>query len=237
MFYSKRLVRLILLVAIGSVSVASSSASADSGIQTKKTNSLSFSFPLERNQSPLLALPVTQDPASSVRAPVYFKYLRPRRLERTVEHFVPWSEAAPSQIQTIINVEASRWGASAARLACRIHGESTDEWQASNGQYVGVGQFAPSTFTRGMSSIHSRSVRWVEDTYAWRWIQRVKYLGGFVKAHDYHYKRVRVKRVIVHLGMIPKDPPVTHTWAQIRIMAQAMVGISAVSDTEWQVRC
>lgn len=150
--------------------------------------------------------------------------------------FVPWAQPSRGQVDTIVAVESALWGAPASRLHHRIACESTYQWWVSNGQYVGLGQFGSNAFGRGMGSIKSRRVRLVRTHYS---IRRAlvtrRYSDGSVRRWRGKHYRVRSDRVQV--GTIPKHPPRTHGWAQVRIMAQAIVGRSAVSNAEWDPQC
>jgi hypothetical protein len=159
----------------------------------------------------------------------------PKRQRIFVHRFRPWAQPTVPQVHRIIAHEAARWGAPQGRLSCRIRGESGYRWYANNGQYDGLGQFADSTFSRGLSTM-PRRIRWVEEKSLIR-RRRV------VRLYDNGSRRVtrgrRVRQRILHIykGKIPKWPTKTHGWAQVRIMAQALVGRSAVRDSEWEVRC
>ncbi len=149
--------------------------------------------------------------------------------------FSPYAEPNYNQIQRIISIESSKWGASRSHLDSRIACESTYKWYAQNGPYLGLGQFHPGTFSRGMSTIRTRRVKMK--------ITKIKYKpvvtyrrwsrGELTKKYG---KMKRVRRVTIYRGRIPKYPSVFHGWAQVRIMAQAIVGQSAVNDSEWACR-
>ncbi len=147
--------------------------------------------------------------------------------------FTPYAEPNYNQVKRIISIESARWGASQSHLDSRIACESTYKWYASNGSYLGLGQFHPSTFSRGMSSIGNRKVKII--------IKKIKHKpiviyrrwsdGELTKKYG---KMKRVKRITIYRGRIPKYPSVYHGWAQVRIMAQAIVGRSAVNNSEWE---
>lgn len=162
---------------------------------------------------------------------------RTKTNKRFVKKFRPWAQPSPNQIRRIVSIESRKWGASSSRLNCRINGESGHNWNARNGQYRGLGQFAPSTFARGMASIGTRKVQFVSRTYRKRIYDRkiVTYSDGKTKVT--HINKRIGKRTVIRKGFIPKYPAVTHGWAQVRIMARAMVGLGAVNDSEWEVRC
>jgi hypothetical protein len=53
-------------------------------------------------------------------------------------------------------------------------------------------------------------------------------------------KRINKRRanyVYVLKGKIPRHPERTHGWAQVRLMARAIVGLGGVKDSKWEVRC
>jgi hypothetical protein len=161
----------------------------------------------------------------------------PKRTIRKHGKFTPWAAPSPSQVGTIIQIEAARWGAPAWRLRCRIWGESRMRWGVVNsGGYAGLGQFASSTFYRGMSSIGSRKVKMVKVRWTTRPTSLVRTWSDGHRTRE-RSKRIRVKVVHTYYGKIPRWPARTHGWAQVRIMARAMVGKGRVHDSEWQVRC
>lgn len=146
--------------------------------------------------------------------------------------FRPWSKPSPRQVREIIRNEARRWGVSAAGLSRRVACESKYQWWASNGQYQGVLQFAPSTFYRGMSTIRTRKVKLVRTDSRRVNDRRVThYSDGRRKSRRTTPRRQLL--VVVYHGRIPKSPAVNNAFAQIRIGAQALRGISAVRSSEW----
>lgn len=162
--------------------------------------------------------------------------IRPKRVVTKYRKLVVLDKATPNQVKEIVNLESKLWGADENRMLFRINCESTFRWNAQNGQYQGLGQFAEETFRRGMGSIgtrkvEKRSVRWT--TKKTRIILR--YPDG--KRTIKYGRKNRQKIVTVRRGMIPKYPERTHTHAQVRIMARAMVGLGAVSNGEWDPRC
>lgn len=179
--------------------------------------------------------PSTTTPAEAAAKPtvVSTKYIRPKRVLRIKTKFTPWSQPTVSQVYKIIDIEAARWGVSAAGLHNRIRCESTYNWAASNGQYQGLGQFAPSTFARGVSTLGSRRVSYVKSRVR---VQRVVRVRTFSDGRVARAKRWRVHQRIIHrfVGRIPQSPNLTHGWAQVRIMAQAIAGRSAVNNSEWE---
>lgn len=170
---------------------------------------------------------------------VSVKTTYPKRVRVIRSAFQPWAEPTPEQAHRIVEIEAAREGISQAGLESRIRCESGWKWDnefpvyhaiKSDGHY-GLGQFMVETFGRGMSTIgsrrvelHSRSERPAKAETV------VTYSDGTTKV-----RRWRVRQVILHImrGMIPRDPPLEHGWAQVRIMAEALAGRSAVSNGEW----
>jgi hypothetical protein len=153
---------------------------------------------------------------------------------RKVVHrtFEPWSHPSPAQVHEIINSEARRWHVPAASLTRRVGCESRFHWWASNGQFQGVLQFAPGTFYRGLHTIRDRRVSIVRQK-----IRRVH------EARVTHYsdgrnvrRRTTPRRqrlIVIYKGRLGRTPSVSNSFAQIRIGAQAIRGISAVHSSEW----
>lgn len=175
-------------------------------------------------------------PAPPTPTVVKTERIGPQRILVLRSTFHPAAYPPPRTVRWIIDYEAARVGASSAHLRSRVACESGFSWWATNGQFVGVGQFAYETFYRGVRSLDTRVVairvkRWVAkrvtllDTYS----------DGSTKQRPGGWK---VRQLVVHhyRGKIPRTPPQRHTWAQIRIMSLAMVGRSAVRDSEWTCR-
>jgi len=156
----------------------------------------------------------------------------PKRVLVVRSTFQPWSQPSPSQVHRIIDVEAARASISASGLRSRVGCESTFNWAATNGQYVGILQFAPSTFARGWSSVSSRRVRYVLRRERAKRVRLIDYYSDGSLRGRWGWKR-RQKVVHVYSGLLPRHPPVMHAWAQIRIGAEAIAGRSAVSSSEW----
>lgn len=173
--------------------------------------------------------------ASSAPKPtvVYTRYIRPARVLHIKTHFTPWAEPTVAQVYTIINIEAARAHISVFGLIHRISCESGFRWWAANGQYHGLGQFAQSTFNRGVLSIGSRRVYYV--TTRWRAV-RVKRIRGFSDGTTKIVPRWRIRQRIIHIhnGTLPRFPALTDGWTQVRVMAEAIAGRSAVHNSEWQ---
>lgn len=146
--------------------------------------------------------------------------------------FRPWAKPSPAKVREIIRNEARRWRVSAAALSRRVYCESKYQWWASNGQYQGVLQFAPSTFYRGLSTIRTRRVKLVRSTSRKVNDRRVThYSDGRRKSRRTTPRRQRL--VVVYHGRLPRRPAIHNAFAQIRIGAQALRGISAVRSSEW----
>jgi hypothetical protein len=132
----------------------------------------------------------------------------------------------------MIRIEARRWGISASRLSRRVACESNFRWSAGNGQYQGLLQFGWNAFSRGMRSIRTRRVKFsTSRTRVVRGRVVERYADGRIVRK--RGRRVRQRVVTVYTGTIPRRPPITHGWAQIRIGAQAIRGIASVSSSEW----
>ena len=160
------------------------------------------------------------------------QYIRPARHVVVRRSFTPWARPTPRQVRRMIGIEARRWGIAAGRLARRISCESTFRWYASSGAYHGLLQFAPTTFYRGMRTIRDRRVRIVRsELRKRRGVHIVRYTDGRTERRPGPRRRQRV--FYVFSGRIPARPGVTHGWAQVRIGAQAIRGISAVRSSEW----
>lgn len=159
---------------------------------------------------------------------------RPKAVIHRHARFAVPSWPTPSYVLgVIVPYEASLWGASEATLHRRISCESGGDPGAANGQYRGVGQFASGTFYRGMSTISSRVVRITAVKYRRMHSRVYRHWsdGRVTRARG----RVRRQRVVMHYrGAISGGYP--DTWSEVRIMAQANAGRSAVHDSEWQCR-
>ena len=143
-----------------------------------------------------------------------------------------WAHPTPSQVRWIIGAEARRWGVPAASLSRRVACESRYHWYATNGQYSGVLQFGANAFYRGMSTIRSHKVRLVKTKVRRVHDRRVVHMSDGRKIN--RRTTPRRQRVLVILqGRIPRTPSVSNTFAQVRIGAQALRGISAVHSSEW----
>jgi hypothetical protein len=143
-----------------------------------------------------------------------------------------WSHPTPHQVQLIINSEARRWGISAAALSNRVACESRYHWWATNGQYAGVLQFGANAFYRGLSTIRTYKVRLVHVK------SRKVHDARITQYSDGHQVRQRTtprrqRVIVIYTGHIPRHPSLANAWAQIRIGAQAIRGISAVHSSEW----
>lgn len=186
--------------------------------------------------APAPAPPVTAQPtALPAHTLVKTERIYPRRVMVLRSRFHPPATPPPSEVPQIIDREAARVGASAAHLRARVACESHFQWWARNGQYGGVGQFAYSTFARGIASLDTRVVTFTKTRRRTRHVQLVDVYADGTTRHRIGWK---VGQLVVHhfRGVLPRNPPREHAWAQIRVMALAMVGRSAVHDGEWSCR-
>jgi hypothetical protein len=136
------------------------------------------------------------------------------------------------QVLEIINHEARLWGVSPAALTRRARCESGLNWWATNGQYQGVLQFGANAFYRGMSTIRTR--RYVDTVIRYRRMHsRVYRQWSDGRITRNKGRIVRQQMVIRTVGYIPRNPYIADVYAQIRIGAQALRGISAVRSSEW----
>ena len=143
-----------------------------------------------------------------------------------------WAHPSPGQVREIIRNEARRWGVSAAALSNRVACESHYNWWATNGQFVGVLQMGPNAFYRGLHSIRSYKVKIVRSKTRRVHDARVtQYSDGRVERRRTTPRRQRL--IVVYSGRIPRKPSMANAFAQIRIGAQALRGISAVHSSEW----
>lgn len=181
-------------------------------------------------QAGLLAVVALLSGAADVR-----EVARPAKVVTEERRLDVPAQASIAGVKRIIDLESAKWGASAPALHNRVDCESDFIWYKTNGQYAGVGQFAVETFSRGMGSIGTRRV--IEKTERWR-----KKRTRIIFRHPDGTRTVtygrwnRQKVVTTWKGWIPKSPPRTHTYAQIRIMARSMVGLGRVNDSEWECR-
>lgn len=178
--------------------------------------------------SPVQQLPVTVVAKTTVV---------PQRTMRLESRFRPPAFPAPSYVLGVIaKHEAARWGASYGRLRCRIFGESGGKWTSTNGQYAGIGQFAWSTYARGVRSIGSRRVEVTTRRVRLRKVRIVERLSDGTTRRRFG-RPVRQVVELRRVGVLPRDPAYRHAWVQARIMARALVGLGEVNDSEWSVRC
>lgn len=172
-------------------------------------------------------------PAQAEQATLVKKVVkRPPRVVHRRSKFTPWAKPSPAQARTIIRLESARYAIPASALARRVACESRFRWWASNGQYQGLLQFSYGTFSRGMGSIGSREVRLVSRKLR-RMHSRVYRHWSNGRVTRNRGRIVRQTVVRVRRGWIPRHPVHSHGWAQIRIGAQAIRGISAVRSSEW----
>jgi hypothetical protein len=185
---------------------------------------------------PMGSQTVTQETVSAAavapRTRVSSRVVRPRRVLRLRSRFTPTARPSVAQVFWIARLEAERYGVSAAGLLNRIRCESTYRWYESYTGHLGLLQFLPETWARGVSSMGSRRVSYVKKRTRRKAVFRVS------RWSDGSRDRVRtgiVSQRVVHqfIGALPRNPSIWHGWAQIRVGAQAMAGRSAVSSSEW----
>jgi hypothetical protein len=146
--------------------------------------------------------------------------------------FRPWAHPTPGQVREIIRNEARRWGIPAASLSRRVACESRYHWYATNGQYSGVLQFSANAFYRGMGTIRTHQVKIVRTKNRRVHDARIThYSDGRKVRRRTTPRRQRVKVVLT--GRLPRNPAISNAYAQVRIGAQAIRGISAVHSSEW----
>lgn len=147
-------------------------------------------------------------------------------------HFRPPAHPSAHYVfAVIVPHEAQRWHINEGTLHRRIVCESGGRWWAANGPYHGVLQFHANTFARGLSTIRTRRV-----VLRHRRIRRIRssvlsvWSDGHTTQHPGRFVRQRL--ITERWGSIRGNT----TWEQIRIGAQALRGISAVRDSEWECR-
>ena len=162
---------------------------------------------------------------------------KPQRVMTLRSPFRPPAYPSSSYVLgTIAPYEARKWGVSLGRLQFRIRCESGGSYAATNGQYAGVGQFAASTFARGVASIGVRRVAVAHKRVRVRRTRIIEVMSDGTK-HIRYGRAIRQRIVNVRVGKLPRNPPHRHAWVQVRIMAQAMAGVGDVNDSEWDPRC
>jgi hypothetical protein len=183
------------------------------------------------------AAPPAVSPVQQLPVIVATKTVVPQRTMRLESRFRPPAFPTPSYVLGVIaKHEAARWGAPYWRLRCRIFGESGGKWTSTNGQYAGIGQFAWSTYARGVRSIGSRRVEVTTRRVRLRKVRIVERLSDGTTRRRFG-RPVRQVVELRRVGVLPRDPAYRHAWVQARIMARALVGLGAVNDSEWSVRC
>jgi hypothetical protein len=146
--------------------------------------------------------------------------------------FRPWAHPTPGQVLEIIRNEARIWHVSAASLARRVGCESRYHWWAANGQYQGVLQFSPAAFYRGLHTIRTRKIKIVRQKVRRVHDARITHYSDGRKVRRRTTPR-RQRLIVVYHARLPRTPRLNDTFAQIRIGAQALRGISAVRSSEW----
>jgi hypothetical protein len=179
--------------------------------------------------------PSSSDPIKSKPTLVHVVVHRPARHRVIVHRFTPPAHPSASYVFGVIApAEAARFGASLRVLSCRIRRESGGHWWAVNGQHQGVGQFAYSTLMRGLRTMpHGVKLRLRRTVMRRTKVARI-YSDGHVVRHT--GRRIAQRQLVIMRGHLPRWPVQTHSWAQVRIMAQALRGISAVHSSEWSTR-
>ena len=178
------------------------------------------------------SVPEEQSSPTAQPAVVSKKRVVPKRRKVIRKRFDPWATPSPAKVRRIIRIESRRWGIDPAGLSRRVACESNYRWWADGGAYYGLLQFAPSTFSRGVSSIRTRRVAFKRT--GWRRVRGrtvTRYSNGRVVRDKHRPTRQRV--VKVYRGRLPRRPGILHAWTQVRIGAQAIRGISSVSSSEW----
>jgi hypothetical protein len=160
------------------------------------------------------------------------EHIVPARKKLVHRRFRPWSRPTPGQVREIIRNEARRWRVPAASLTRRVGCESRFHWWASNGPFQGVLQFAPGTFYRGLHTIRDRHIKIVRQKLRRVHEARVTHYSDGRKVRRRTTPR-RQRLVVVYTAKLPRTPSVSNTFAQVRIGAQALRGISAVHSSEW----
>ena len=156
----------------------------------------------------------------------------PPRRKIVHRNFRPWSHPTSGQVHEIIRSEARRWGVPAASLARRVECESHFHWWASNGQFQGVLQFSPGTFYRGLHTIRHRRVSIVRQEMRRVHEARVTHYSDGRQVRRRTTPR-RQRLIVIYHGRLAHTPSISNAFAQIRIGAQAIRGISAVHSSEW----
>jgi hypothetical protein len=171
------------------------------------------------------------DPAASASV-LRVDHVVPARRKVVHRKFHPWKHPTSNQVREIIRNEARRWRVPAASLTRRVGCESRFHWWATNGQFQGVLQFAPGTFYRGLHTIRDRRVKIVRQKIRRVHEARVTHYSDGRKVRRRTTPR-RQRLIVVYAGRLPRTPSVSNTFAQVRIGAQAIRGISAVHSSEW----
>jgi hypothetical protein len=171
------------------------------------------------------------DPSASASV-IAVDHVVPARRKVVQRKFHPWSHPTSGQVHEIILSEARRWRVPAASLARRVECESHFHWWASNGQFQGVLQFAPGTFYRGLRTIRDHRVSIVRQTVRRVHEARVTHYSDGRKVRRRTTPR-RQRLIVIYDGKLERTPSVSNAFAQIRIGAQAIRGISAVHSSEW----
>jgi hypothetical protein len=197
---------------------------------------LPVAFAVAATTAPPETVTATPTPGSgepgATASVVRVDHVVPARTRVVHRGFRPWSHPTPGQVREIIRNEARRWRVPAASLTRRVACESHFHWWASNGQYQGVLQFSPNAFYRGLHTIRDRRIKIVrEKTRRVHEARVTHYSDGHTTSRRTTPRRQRV--IVVYTAKLPRTPSVSNTFAQVRIGAQALRGISAVNSSEW----
>lgn len=182
--------------------------------------------------APLAAAEDQSANPSAAAAVVRVDRVVPPRHKVVHRRFKPWAHPTPGQVREIIRAEARRWRIDSGRLARRVACESRFRWWAGNGAYRGVLQFSAGAFYRGLNTIRDRRVVLVRKRLRTVYEERiVHYADGHVERRHGARRHQRVTYIL--RGALPRRPAVLDAWAQLRIGAQAIRGLSAVRSSEW----
>jgi hypothetical protein len=93
-------------------------------------------------------------------------------------------------------------------------------------------QFSSNAFYRGLHTIRDRRIKIVRERVRRVHEARVThYSDGHTTSRRMTPRRQRV--IVIYTAKLPRTPSVSNTFAQVRIGAQALRGISAVNSSEW----
>lgn len=179
--------------------------------------------------------PPAQEPAQEQpRTRTGKKVYRPHKVVTRVRKWTPPATPSPSYVRsTIIPYEASLWGVSTGWLSGRVACESRYNWNARNGQYMGLLQFGWNAWGRAWATMPKR----VEIRTTRSRLKRSKVVLLFSDGSR-EVVRGRLHRQLVvtkHRGRLTQNTPY-HAWAAVRGGARAMAGLGGVRNSEWGCR-